>query len=779
MNDEMPQFSNKSDSYRDAEPLLLENQSNSGDDDAQQGLWTMVNDRLTGRWKFAIPLGIVLAGVLGYLGYHSTEPKYESSGMIRVAPMIVPIMRETAETGVMPFYSSFVQTQARLISSPRVVQRAIQRMDLTQTPWSNQAQATREIQRNLSVRADRQSELIMVTFQADRPEIAQTVVNEVTRAFDELYGGFDSDEHSRKMQTLRNIREDLRNQLRQKRTQRQELISSTDYAVTSFESLIEQIAMNVNRFETEKRELERQLDLEFERDPSLRERFGPTADEQAGTGEEQDMPLDVDAAYALTDAELEAFDPELASLAQARRQARTAFQRAEQQYGERHRMYISARVEYEFAQEMYNQQLPLSREAYLEAMQAGTLTSSPAAAESLRIPQMMDRVKVLADEIQRQRTTVRELSTKQLTMNDLRSEEGELEQELAETNARIRELEIESDSIRHGRISIAQMGDLPTAPSRDQRNARMAAGAVAGMGAGLGLFFLLGSLDRRAYGVSQLRPTRNAYKLLGILPALGKSGSDFESSAVAAHCVHQIRNQLESDSRGLRHSPAITISSPSQGDGKTSLTLALGTSYATAGYRTLLIDCDLIGENLSSQCSLKLHSGLREALASDVVDEQFIHSAPLPNLHVMPCGNDPLFGPERVRRRDVAALLEKVRDSFDIILLDTGPMLGSVESLPVALASDGVVLAMWRGRRQSRLEDTIESIRRSGARCMGVVLNYARSSDCSYYVSKSNVSKALTAEESGSSNGTQQRSVPRLPTRNAVMNAMQVANEKK
>ena len=239
-----------------------------GSEPSHQGLWSLVNDRLMGRWKYAIPTGIVLAVVLGFVGYNSTQPKFESTGLVRVAPMIVPIMRETAETGVMPFYSNFVQTQARLIDSPRVIQRAVQRIDLDEASWSNQAQAIREIQRNLSVRADRQSELIVVQFEADKPVVAQEVVNEVIRAFDELYGGVDSDEYSRKMQALRNIREDIHGRLWQKRAQRQELMRSTEYAVTNFESLIQQFALTIHEYETEKRTLQRQLEAEFSRDPS-------------------------------------------------------------------------------------------------------------------------------------------------------------------------------------------------------------------------------------------------------------------------------------------------------------------------------------------------------------------------------------------------------------------------------------------------------------------------------------------------------------------------------
>ena len=59
-----------------------------------------------------------------------------------------------------------------------------------------------------------------------------------------------------------------------------------------------------------------------------------------------------------------------------------------------------------------------------------------------------------------------------------------------------------------------------------------------------GFFFLLGSVDRRAYRAAQLRGLRIP-RCLGVLPDLGRGRPDPDQSAVAAHCVHQIRNHIE------------------------------------------------------------------------------------------------------------------------------------------------------------------------------------------------------------------------------------------
>ena len=60
-------------------------------------LWALVDNRLRGRWTIAILIGFGLAAVLGPVGFLSTQPKYQSAGLIRIAPKIEPILRETIE----------------------------------------------------------------------------------------------------------------------------------------------------------------------------------------------------------------------------------------------------------------------------------------------------------------------------------------------------------------------------------------------------------------------------------------------------------------------------------------------------------------------------------------------------------------------------------------------------------------------------------------------------------------------------------------------------------
>ena len=79
--------------------------------------------------------------------------------------------------------------------------------------------------------------------------------------------------------------------------------------------------------------------------------------------------------------------------------------------------------------------------------------------------------------------------------------------------------------------------------------------------------------------------------------------------------MHQIRTMLQINS-GMEDRRVFAVTSASPGDGKTSLTLALGLSYAACGTRTLLIDCDLVGAGLTSRMNISTAEGVLEAIAN-------------------------------------------------------------------------------------------------------------------------------------------------------------------
>ena len=82
------------------------------------------------------------------------------------------------------------------------------------------------------------------------------------------------------------------------------------------------------------------------------------------------------------------------------------------------------------------------------------------------------------------------------------------------------------------------------------------------------------------------------------MPSLPAGTYDPEGDKLASHCVHQIRTLLQLGHNG-ENGATICVSGPGVGSGKTSLSRAIGLSFGYSGTRTLLVDGDLTGRELT------------------------------------------------------------------------------------------------------------------------------------------------------------------------------------
>jgi len=172
----------------------------------------------------------------------------------------------------------------------------------------------------------------------------------------------------------------------------------------------------------------------------------------------------------------------------------------------------------------------------------------------------------------------------------------------------------------------------------------------------------------------------------------------------------------------------IAVTSASPGDGKTSLTLALGLSYAACGTRTLLIDCDLIGAGLTHRMNVNAPGGILEAIAERSLMSH-VRETDIDNVSLLPVAAARALHASTLSPAGLRRLIEEAEQHFDTILIDTGPLLGSIEAPMVCSAADRVVLAISRGQQRPMVERSISHLAAIGARLAGIVFNRAEQSD--------------------------------------------------
>jgi capsular exopolysaccharide synthesis family protein len=268
---------------------------------------------------------------------------------------------------------------------------------------------------------------------------------------------------------------------------------------------------------------------------------------------------------------------------------------------------------------------------------------------------------------------------------------------------------------------------LASDPSTDRRRLMAGVGFLGGAILPTMVVLLISVLDGRFRYSDEANADMGGIPLLGILPNLPDLLTDPTQAATAAHCVHQIRTILQITGHSTE-ARVFAITSGSPGDGKTSLTLALGLSFAASGSRTLLVDGDLIGGGLTARLNVNAEHGVLEAMAARDIGP-FIRTTDVADLSFLPVGRamggyTGTISPAAVRR-----LVDEARKQFDVILIDTGPILGSIEASPVAVASDGVVLCVSRGQQRQLVDRALAHMHAIGAKLAGVVFNRAQAHD--------------------------------------------------
>lgn len=173
-----------------------------------------------------------------------------------------------------------------------------------------------------------------------------------------------------------------------------------------------------------------------------------------------------------------------------------------------------------------------------------------------------------------------------------------------------------------------------------------------------------------------------------------------------------------------RRVKTLAITSPTQGEGKSTMAANLAITMAQAGDRVLLIDADLRKPAIGRIFNLDEEHGLTQYLAGHEPLGQAIQSTRMERLDVLTCGPIPGNPAEILHSRNFAAMLQELSGRYDRILLDSPPVLPFADARILGSIS-GATLMVLRAQQSTRrmFEDAHRSLQSVGARILGVVVN--------------------------------------------------------
>jgi len=689
-------------------------------DQQQVNIVKLIHRNLRGRYLLA---GI-LAGVFGLggaaAGYFVPTPKYRSEGWLDVRSTIVTATSD--QTNIMPMFTNFVNKQVRLLQDDRVIQQAMNSEEWRAFKRPRTPETMLDFKSSITVTtAPGAQDLILVSFTDEKAEAALQGLRQTVIAYQNIYGDQGTEKAKlAQTQVLRDKQAKLTEDKRKLQTNidfaRKEF--ARDHGSDDFLQLSDRLSKQ--HFDLKDRlAVMRFALLERGVDPDKKD---AAEDQQPGAA-----PASSPAAEPKTAEELALLDRDIAQLFEARnRAARNLDLLIAKGRLPQHPERARAEIELDAVQkdlaarvEAWNAN---PKAATAAAPVAGTAAPVQTVAEQkVAFQNLSSQAESLAAVLARVNSDRDRIALMQTQLKDA-------DTELEAVNSRLEKMALDTAVEKQiGRVeaNIPDKGDVPQILNADPRKKFAALGLVAGGGLPVAILFLLGLLDRRFRYADQADDEVGTSRLLGILPDLPTTTDDPEQVAAAVHSVHHIRSRLQ-----LSNAPhqIYLVTSPTSGDGKTSLSLSLAVSFTASGARVLLVDFDLIGHGLTSQLGLSRPRGIGHKLVDGDLTDLIVDTA-VSGLSLIPAGNDDASCAPRISRKSLGNLLDSLRTQFDTIIVDTGPILGSLEANLAATLTDGVVIVVGRGQQGSYMQETTRHLQQIGARIAGVVFNRAHTTD--------------------------------------------------
>lgn len=168
---------------------------------------------------------------------------------------------------------------------------------------------------------------------------------------------------------------------------------------------------------------------------------------------------------------------------------------------------------------------------------------------------------------------------------------------------------------------------------------------------------------------------------------------------------------------------SLLVTSPNPGEGKSLVVANLASAIAHSEQSVVAVDADLRYPSLHHLFGVDQTEGLTGSLLQGNIDGN-LQSAGFERLMILPCGDLPPNPAEAIGSVRMRTLLDELAHKVDLVLIDCPPVLPVADALNLASAVDGVLLVLRAGKTRVKVaREAVESLRKVGARVIGVVLN--------------------------------------------------------
>ncbi|MGZ4820273.1 MAG: GumC family protein [Terriglobales bacterium] len=359
----------------------------------------------------------------------------------------------------------------------------------------------------------------------------------------------------------------------------------------------------------------------------------------------------------------------------------------------------------------------------------------------------LQRESMLRREFENQKTQATQLNENAIEYTMLRRDADTSRQLYDGLLQKLKEAQV-SAGLNSSNVRVVDGAAIPSRPARPDKRLNIMLGLLLGLASGIGLAFLIESLDTTvsspeeaeaiaalpSLGVIPLTAGSTARKLLA--RSTSTSGPASEGQAESQMVAHfRPRSQSAEAYRALRTSlllsgsgtppKVVVITSPLPQEGKTSTAINTAVVLTQTGARVLLVDCDLRRPSVHRALGMPNRSGVSTLLATGKgFDSVVIKSPVIENLYAVPAGPPPPQPAELLASKFFQECLTRWKQEYDHVVIDTPPVLSVTDAVVLSVHADAVVLVVRSDvTTKNALRQARDLLVQVNARITGTLLN--------------------------------------------------------
>jgi polysaccharide biosynthesis transport protein len=278
-------------------------------------------------------------------------------------------------------------------------------------------------------------------------------------------------------------------------------------------------------------------------------------------------------------------------------------------------------------------------------------------------------------------------------------------------------------------VERAKANDKPVKPNK---TLNIILGVVVGLVVGVGLAFFIEYLDTSVKTIDDVERTLQS-PVLGVIPQNVGLMLDDGPESPNAEAYRVLRTNLLFSRKDDKLNTACVVSAGA-GEGKSTTLLNLASIFAQSGERVLVIDSDLRRPTLHKMLGVSNAVGLTSYLLKQNTLEEVIQTTKLPTLDFLPSGKLPSSSMGILSSTQMKALISEVKQRYDFVFFDSPPIMGvsdaSILASEVDMALQVIQYRRYPQPMNIRAKQMIEKV---GGNLVGIVLNNINLSQAAGY----------------------------------------------